>query len=558
MSKTKEPKTVVETDNGHTNAERITMIPHGELQPNGWNRKHFKADALSELAGSIKARGIIQPLVVRPLAPGRISPNGGGPLHEIVAGERRWRAAAIADLTLLPCIVRELDERSARELCAIENLQREDLTALEEAQSYRELMDDCGCNIEELESRLGRKRSHIWSRLRLLGLPESVKKAVGEGRIEASVADLIATIPDEKQREAALKEVLKGETIYDRQGDKTVTVPVSVRKVKMLIEEKFRTSLKGAPFDLKQKFEGLPTCEECPKRTGNMEGLPSGSAANGCTDPACYARKVELHASGALAAHKAAGETVLEGDEARKLWSFGYLSYSAPYQSADENHHHKGKAVRVTKLLGKAMPAPVFAVDPEGRVQRLYKKSEVHAAMVKAGYVKSLEREEKESSADKARQERAEATRLLEVRRIIEACMEVVENPKLNERRHALLWAFVERKLLQLYGAGTFEHVRTRRGYAADVFTRALQLPPDADLRIEICRGNAIEMLISDDYGGEYVEDDLADLAKLCAVDTASISRAARKEMEPPKKAAKRKPQPAAKAKTKRRTKAKK
>ena len=153
-----------------------------EIEPNrSQPRKEFDENALSELAQSISEHGLLQPLLVRPL------PLGG---YEIVAGERRYRACRMAGLTEIPVIIRELDETQTMELALIENLQREDLTPLEEAEGYSVLVDEHNMTQEEVARSVGKSRPAIANALRLLKLPDSVKEYLKDGKISAS--ELIA------------------------------------------------------------------------------------------------------------------------------------------------------------------------------------------------------------------------------------------------------------------------------------------------------------------------------------------------------------------------------
>lgn len=154
----------------------IEAIRSSSLQP----RRTFSADDLEGLADSIRSRGVMQPLLVRPVAH-----NGG---FEIVAGERRWRAAQLAGVHELPVVVRSLDDRAALELALIENVQRQDLTPLEEAAGYQRLIVEFSYTQEELARSLGKSRSHVANMIRLLGLPHPVRSLVEDGRISAGHA----------------------------------------------------------------------------------------------------------------------------------------------------------------------------------------------------------------------------------------------------------------------------------------------------------------------------------------------------------------------------------
>ena len=172
------------------NGERSTgvqTIPVASITPHpGQPRRHFDDAALTELAASIAARGLIQPLVVRP--------HGSG--FQIVAGERRWRAAQRAQLHEVPVIVRDFDEAETLEVALVENIQREDLNAIEEAEAYRRLIKDYGHSQEELGKFVHKSRSHIANLIRLLDLPGSVRDAVADGRLTMGHARALITAPD--------------------------------------------------------------------------------------------------------------------------------------------------------------------------------------------------------------------------------------------------------------------------------------------------------------------------------------------------------------------------
>ena len=157
-------------------------LPLAALKPGRFNpRRNFSDAQLQELAASIRERGLVQPLVVRPSA---------GDIHtyEIVAGERRWRAAQLANLHQVPVVVRELTDQEAVEIAIIENVQREDLNAIEEGEGYRLLMDGHGYTQEDLAKVIGKSRSHLANTLRLLKLPDSVQELLRAGELSAGHA----------------------------------------------------------------------------------------------------------------------------------------------------------------------------------------------------------------------------------------------------------------------------------------------------------------------------------------------------------------------------------
>ena len=164
----------------------LRHVPVELLHPNPNNpRKHFAEEDLESLAKSLKDKGLLQPLVVRPRADGSF---------EIVAGERRWRASQRAGIHELPVLIRELDDRETLEIALIENIQRSDLNALEEARAYRQLMDQYNYTQQQLADSIGKSRSHIANTMRLLSLPEAIQIQIENGKLTAGHARaLVAT-----------------------------------------------------------------------------------------------------------------------------------------------------------------------------------------------------------------------------------------------------------------------------------------------------------------------------------------------------------------------------
>lgn len=165
-------------------------VPVEKLTPNpDQPRRHFAREALEELAASIREKGVIQPLIVRP-------GKSGADSYEIVAGERRWRAAQQAQVHEIPVIVRDFDDTEVLEVAIIENIQRADLNPVEEAQGYRQLMDRFGHTQERLAEALSKSRSHIANLMRLLQLPAEVQDHLREGRLSSGHARALITTDD--------------------------------------------------------------------------------------------------------------------------------------------------------------------------------------------------------------------------------------------------------------------------------------------------------------------------------------------------------------------------
>lgn len=179
------PATAAEGDIRHLD---INAIERSRFQP----RTEFDSEHLRELADSIKQRGVIQPLLVRPLPTGR---------YELIAGERRWRAAREAGLTAIPAIVRQAQDEEVLEIALIENLQREDLNPIEEARAYDQLVTQFHLTQEQVAEKVGRNRATVANALRLLGLPAEVQSWVSNGQLSVGHAKAVLglTIPDEQR-----------------------------------------------------------------------------------------------------------------------------------------------------------------------------------------------------------------------------------------------------------------------------------------------------------------------------------------------------------------------
>lgn len=175
---------------------RLSQIVPNRDQP----RKAFDDQALSELADSIREHGLIQPLLVRPLSDGS---------YQIVAGERRWRASRLAGLEKVPVVVKELGDNETMELALIENLQREDLNPIEEAEGYKTLMETYSMTQEQVAKRVGKSRPAVANALRLLGLEPWESEALSKGEISSGHARALMAIPDPEVRKAAF-ELAKG------------------------------------------------------------------------------------------------------------------------------------------------------------------------------------------------------------------------------------------------------------------------------------------------------------------------------------------------------------
>ena len=244
-------------------SERVQEIDLEEIRPNPYQpRKIFDEEALDELARSIKQSGVFQPIILR-----KSTIKG----YEIIAGERRFRASKLAGKTTIPAIIREFDEEKMMEVAVLENLQREDLTSLEEAEAYNMLMKKLKLTQEEVAARLGKSRPYIANYLRLLGLPEAIKQMLQVNDISMGQARTLLGLKDKKQIVKLAKKVMK-ENLTVRQLEqlvakmnhpkeqtekieKTTKKPYYIRESEERLMDKFGTSVKIHEKDKKGKIE---------------------------------------------------------------------------------------------------------------------------------------------------------------------------------------------------------------------------------------------------------------------------------------------------------------
>jgi ParB family transcriptional regulator, chromosome partitioning protein len=202
----------------------LDSIVPGPMQP----RTHFDEASLQSLADSIRSHGVVQPLLVR-------RRDGG---FELIAGERRWRAAKLAGLTRVPVVVKEVPDDSLLEIALIENIQREDLNPIEEAQAYRKLIETVGLTQEALASRVGRDRSYITNYLRLLRLPDDLQQLVKDGRLSTGHARTILALSHADQQRRLARQIIDGglsvratEQMVQRMIEKPAKRPTTPRAV---------------------------------------------------------------------------------------------------------------------------------------------------------------------------------------------------------------------------------------------------------------------------------------------------------------------------------------
>jgi ParB/RepB/Spo0J family partition protein len=378
-------------------------------------RARFDKAALAELTKSVKQHGVLVPVIVRfasridvveSMAGGRWyaahkkaaaeGHNYVGTGHDtreaaeveadalrkkvgyqLVAGERRYLAAKSAGVVAINADVRTLTDEQVLEIQLIENLQREGLHELAEAEGYEALLG-LGHSAEEIADKVGKSKGYIYNRMKLLALSKAARTAFYDGKLTASTALLLARIPVEGLQAEALKEITS-----KRYGDEVM----SFREAADLVRRDYMTNLSDAGFPTEDALlvAAAGPCGACPKRTGNQAELFGDvKSGNVCTDPICFKAKRQAHAERAIAQAKENGQAVITGKDAKKImpWS-GQVSNG--YVELTDKCYDDKKNRTYGQLLGKDFQ-PTLVQDPEsGILVKVVPPAAVKEALKSAG-----------------------------------------------------------------------------------------------------------------------------------------------------------------------------
>lgn len=249
---------------------KVTSIVESKTNPRD---KDFQKDSsFAELVASIKEKGVLMPILVRAIA---------GKKYEVIAGNRRLRASKVAGQETIPARVVKMTDNEAREAQIVENLQREDISALEEGNAYRRLIEQSGDKVEDIAVKVGKSVTYVRDRLVLTNLIPAGVKAFEKGELSASHASLIARLDNKKQQQSAI------EYVTDEWSD------VSVADLKKWIQERIYTDLSKAPWaDDEELKKAIGNCEECPAGKSDLFGK---TAEERCPNPKCYPRKMAAY-----------------------------------------------------------------------------------------------------------------------------------------------------------------------------------------------------------------------------------------------------------------------
>jgi ParB/RepB/Spo0J family partition protein len=385
--------------------------PTSRLVPSPLNPRKTIND-LSELTESIRSKGVLQSLLVRP---GK-KKNGKQELElEIVCGERRWRAAQAAGVTSVPVVLRELDDEAALEAMVVENSQRADVHPLEEADGIAALRER-GRSVEEIAAKLGRPSSFVTRRLQLCTLSPMGRENFLLGRISAGVAEILARVPHEKLQDEALEELLRPRPEWDRRGESDDGTP-TVAAARAFVRDRLMRRLSEAQWDVTDAalVPAAGACKGCPKRTGaQAELFPDLAKEDLCTDALCWQSKGDAEWKRRQEHAKSAGLTVLSAKESKKLYPYQRddLNYNASLVELDDETWVGGKKKTWRSLIGtEKMPQVALARTPSGRIVELVSKKEAEKALPKSAQTSGYSAPKPSAAEQKRRaEEKAKAT----------------------------------------------------------------------------------------------------------------------------------------------------
>ena len=407
--------------------DTITQLQLDQLHESPFNPRKTFTD-VEQLAASIKAEGgILSPLLVRPIVGSlRLDPV---PAFEIVFGHRRFRAAQLAGLACAPCMVRAMTDDEARSAQIAENLARADVHPIEEAEGFQAILDTTQTTADELAANVGKSRSYVYGRLKLLQACPEVRAACLAGDIGSEVALLVARLRTTKLQEKALAAIRNDTSQHAKLDDGGKK---SFRYIRDLLAEKFTLSLKDAIFD--PEDEGLLLAAghwmRCRKRTGNApefdelaapqrDTMHRGYTRQGgpdiCTDPDCFAAKKDAHLAREATKLAAAGKVVVSGNKAKQALS-AHGEVKGAFIAA--------KDVKAALKKAKATVKPVLIQDQRsGKTVEAYARADLVAAGLKpAEEKKAPNHRQNYAEQERQRQEewkkRAEQLRLQTARNL--------------------------------------------------------------------------------------------------------------------------------------------
>ena len=370
-------------------ALRIADIHASPTNP----RKTFPEAEQAELIASVQRHGVMQPILVRPW-PAAYAYEGDKPLYELIAGERRYRAAKAAGLEFISGTVRDLDDHETLELQIVENLHRKDLNELEEAEGYELMTKQYGYTADQLAEKIGKSKAYIYGRLKLVALSQPAREAFRAGKLTASTALLIARIPGESLQRQAIKGITS-----------TWQGVLSYRAAAQHIQSNYCFYLDKAPFPLEdaELHPTAGTCSVCPKRSGTIpEAFPDIERADVCTDPECYKAKQAAWLQIEKDRAREAGREPIEGEAAKDI----DVNNGRKYIALDKVEYSLPGAPTVRDTLkDKAVETILVEDEHSGRLVEMVEKKAFEGVLQAAGIKRDDYRERERELEREARAE---------------------------------------------------------------------------------------------------------------------------------------------------------
>lgn len=496
-------------------------------------RSEFAKDDMADIIASVKLRGIIQPLTVRP------HPTKGKGHYEVVAGDKRRMAAVAAKLAQLPCMVRDVDDKEARQISLIENLQRKDPHPLDEADGFHELTAaPNNLTVEEIAKQISKSVEYVFTRLKLRDLGDVGRKALHAGKLSYSTAVLVARIPDEKLQ----AEAVKGMTQYLQNGDG----PMPFLRASAFVRDRFMLRLVDAPFNTKDAtlVPKAGACDVCPKRSGAQPQLFADvGKADLCTDPDCFAEKKDAKWKADQAKAKETGATVLPDAKAKDVFYADGALRAADFVDLSAKCTDDKKKRTFKQILGDDVPV-VVARDDRGKVHLLVKASDAKPALKAAGV--------KVGGEARAQVQHGVSSAALEKRKLVNegrraAMQQIAERATAGKVSSDLaLWRFLASGFLEGSWNDVLTAVAKRRGWEPPASAKFGKGPAAVQVQVDKLgtadlRGLVVEIIATRDAFSANMPAELFNAAaKLCGVDAskqlAEVQAAARDRAKQAKK----------------------
>ncbi len=510
-----------------SNESMQMMIALDAITPSPTNpRKSFPPDEIAKLAESILQHGVLTPVLVR-------FDKSDPSRFELVAGERRYRGARMAEQKQIPAIVRDLTDEQVIEVQLVENLQREGLSPIEEAEGYERLQKECGLTADQIAEKIQQSRSYVFGRLKLLDLGEVARKALRDGALNASTALLLARIPVRALQERACKEI----TNPDYRGE-----GMSYRRAAEHVQRNYMLRLATArfPTDDTELVSTAGSCHTCPKRTGNQQALFADvDSADVCTDPECFAAKGTAHKERLLAEAKAANQKVIDGKKAMEIRPSQYSNdLEGGFIALDHKFYVDDEIHTLGEILGADAPQPALLVDPHDQTKltpilaKAAVKDHLKAKGIKLPGLTATSESSQRDKEQTAKQDKARDYRT----RLFDECrsaltlkppvvpQELVEDMRLLADHTLCSAGFEDQKRITRYWLGPKQKGQDDHTLVQELVDRTTTLSGAECMRLML-ELTAVGALQVPSYLRDYsiTPDSLATLALRCGIDEAEL-----------------------------------